>query len=174
MSYTVEKKSRIRKVDNHEIPWFKYLYITQEDTNTIINTWVMEYDFEYLKFKFPDKDPDSLTISRKCYNSGVYRNDLLLKDIVEIEVALNEVDSKRLTNELELYGYEIIDENDKTIAVGPEIKIVIIPKSKDKLGISKIVFSITKELDKQKILQFGEKSILILNKDKTATWNFNI
>ena len=115
-----------------------------------------------------------MKITRKYYNQKSYRSDLLLKDIIEIEIALENLESNKVINELRLYGYSIKRKEEKVICIGPEIKIIIIPRSKNKSGISKLMFSLTTELAEQKIITFGESSKLVINENKTASWYFNI
>ena len=172
----VSKGLRHRQIEDREIPWFYWLGFSIVDTTVtnILGTWVMEYNYEYMKYKFPDKNPDSLKITRKYYNQKSYRSDLLLKDIIEIEIALENLESNIVINELILYGYSIKRKEEKVICIGPEIKIIIIPRSKNKSGISKLMFSLTAELAEQKIITFGESSKLVINKNRTASWYFNI
>jgi hypothetical protein len=162
-----------RNFETGQSPWFYYLTSTLEDSSSSLHTFVMEYDFEYMKYIFPDNDPEEINITRKLYNNS-YRDDLLLKDIIELELALNKFDTNKLLKDFKIYGYQIKHKGKLTIGTGPDIKIIIRTKSELKSGICRIKFSLTdKQYEPQTIL-FGHKSKLILNRDRTAEWHFDI
>ena len=170
------KTIRHRDIEGKKIPWFNYFSINDFDSNRvyILNTWVMEYKYEYLKTKFPDINSDSLELTRKFYLQEDYKSDLLLKNIVEIELALDEPDINKITNELNLFGFQTEKEESVLILTGPEIKLIIRPKSENKSGVCRIKFSLTDKPYEQQTVQFGKKSKLILNSDKTAEWFISI
>ncbi len=174
----VNKGLRYRQIEDRKIPWFYSLIFSIEDsTDTFmlnIWAWVMEYDYEYMKYKYPDKNPDSLKITRKYYNQKEYRSDLLFKDIVEIELALNEFDHNRLVEHLENYGYQIEQKGELIIGNGPDIRIILRAESENEAGICRIKLSLTDKQYEQQTVLFGNKSKLILNADRTAEWYFNI
>jgi len=167
---------RYRQVEDTAIPWFNMLGFSNEDTTVafIVNTWAMEYKYEYMKHKYPDTNPDSLDITRRCYNQKEYRSELLLKDIIEIELALDEPDHNKLLEELKNYGYQIEQNGKLTIGNGPDIKIILRAKFENKSGICRIKFSLTDKEYEQQTVQFSDKSKLILNADRTAEWHFDI
>lgn len=167
---------RSRQIEDREIPWFYWFGFINEDSTAafILNTWLMEYNYEYMKYKFPDIDPESINISRKLYNHKSYQNNLLLKDIIEIELALNEFDHNKLFKELKNYGYQIEEKGKLIIGNGPDIKIILRSKFEKKSGICRIKFSLTDKQYEQQTVLFGNKSKLILNTDRTAEWYFNI
>lgn len=162
--------------EDREIPWFYSLGFGSEDSTAafFLSTWLMEYNYEYMKFKNPDENPDSLRITWKYYNHKVYRSDLLLKDIVEIELALNESDHGKILEELRNYGYQIEQKGELIIGNGPDIRIILRAKSDNKSGICRIKFSLTDKQYEQQTALFGNKSKLILNTDRTAEWYFSI
>ena len=174
----VNKGLKYRQIEDRKIPWFYLLSFSIEDSTamSMLNTWawVMEYNYEYMKFKYPEKNPDSLKITRKYYNQKSYRSDLLLKDIVEIELALNEFDYNRIFEELKNYGYHIEQKGELIIGNGPDIKIILRAKFENKSGICRIKFSLTDKQYEQQTVLFGTKSKLILNTDRTAEWYFYI
>ena len=170
----VEKSIRHLKTDTGEIPWFYYLYSTMEDSSSILSTWLMEYDPEFMNYKFKDIDPGNTDISRKLYNHESYRESLLLRDIVEFELALNRFDTDKLITELKHYGYRMKQEGESFVGKGPDIQIVIRPKTDTQSGICRIKFSLTDRLNDQKTVPFGEKSRLVLDTDGTAEWYFDI
>ena len=172
----VAKGLRTRKVEDIEIPWFYWFGFSNEDSTAkfVLNTWLMEYHHDYMKHKYPDIDPGSISITRKLYNKMYYKEDLLLKNIIEIELALAELDYNKLFEELKNYGYRMERKGERAIAIGPDITIILRAKFEDKSGLCRIKFSLTdKQYDPQTV-QFGDKSKLILNADKTAELYFII
>ncbi len=172
----VVKGMRSRQTEDGEIPWFYWFGFSNEDSTAsfILNTWLMEYHPDYMKHRYPDIDPESINITRKLYTKKYYQEDLLLKNIIEIEFALDELDHNKFVEELKNYGYRMEQKGELTVARGPDIKMILRAKHEDKSGICRIKFSLTgKQYDPQTVL-FGDKSKLILNKDRTAEWHFSI
>ena len=170
-----EKGLRTQKTETGESPWFYFLASAQRDSNSLLSTWLMEYDFKFMKKKFPDLKPETINITRKLYNSDVYRKDLLLKDIIEIELALNQHDRDKFYNELKIYGYQIEQQGELLTAKGPAINIIMHPKSAaNEAGICRIKFSLTDKSYKPKTMIVSPKLKLTLNNDKTADWYFKI
>lgn len=170
----IKKDLRHLRTETGEIPWFYQLYSTKEDSNSILSSWLMEYLIEYVKYKYPDIDPETINITRELYIHNSYKKDLLFKDIIEVEFALDEFDYKELHQELILYGYKIERMGKKLIGEGPNINIIIIDKTKEKSGICRIKFSLNENINRDKTIYFGNKAKLILRTDKTAEWHFNM
>lgn len=170
----IEKGVRHLRTETGEIPWFYFLNSIKEDSGSLLSTWVMEYDVEYMKYKYPDIDPEKISITRELYNHKSYENNLLLKDIIEIELALKEFDHNKLKEELKLYEHQIEQEGEMIIVNGPDIKIILRAKLENKSGICRIKFSLTDKKYEQQTVLFGNKSKLILNTDRTAEWHFSI
>lgn len=167
---------RTRKVEKREIPWFYWFGFSNEDSTAtiLLNTWLMEYHREYIEYKYQDIDPDSISITRRLYNKKYYRDDLLLDDVIEIELAVDEFDFKNLLGELRNYGYRMELKGESVTAVGPEIKIIVRPRSEDNSGLCRIRFALTDKRYEPQTVQFGSKSRLILHEDRTAEWFFSI
>ena len=164
------------KIEDREIPWFYSFGFYSEDSTatSFLSTWLMEYHYEYMKYLLPDIEPESINITRELYNHKRYQNDLLLKDIIEIELALNEFDHNKLVEELKNYGYHIEQRGELLIGNGPDIKIILRAKLENKSGIYRIKFSLNDKQYEQQTVLFSTKSKLILNADRTAEWYFTI
>ena len=172
----ISKGVRTRKVEDLTIPWFHYLGFSNEDSTAtvILNTWLMEYMPNYVKYKYPDVSPDSINITRELYNKKFYRKDLMLEDIIEVEIALDESERFGLVEELMHYGYIMDKRGEEMIAKGPDIVLVIRARSTGISGICRIKFSLTGEQYEPQTVLFGDKSRLILHADGTADWHFDI
>lgn len=167
---------RRREINGVDLPWFEGLGIVTEDTTVrfTTGTWVMEYRREYMAAKFPNLTPDSIEVTRRLYNSESYRNDLLLQDIIEIELAVNEPDYSKLLNDLGLYGYKIEQDEETARAIGLEMNVILRPKSESLAGICRIRFALTDKPYEQHTEVFSDRSKLVLNPDSTADWFFFI
>jgi hypothetical protein len=172
----ISKGIRTRKVEDLTIPWFHYLGFTKEDSTAtaILNTWSMEYLPNYVKYKYPDVSPDEINITRELYNKKNFRRDLMLENIIEIELALDEMERLDLFEELMHYGYILDKRGDETIAKGPDIVIVIRARATSISGICRIKFSLIDKQYEPQTISFGDKSRLILHTDRTADWHFDI
>ena len=170
----IQKDLRHFRTETRDIPWFNYLYSTKRDSSSILSTWVMEYLPEYAKYKFPKIEPEAINITRQLFNHKSYKKDLLLKDIAEVEIALNEYDRIKLKEAMELYGYDVERLGNKLVGKGPNINIIIRDKNEDKTGICNIKFILNGNQHNKQIINFGTKSKLILNTDNTAVWQFSI
>ena len=169
-----EKGSRARQTDAGKIPWFTFLASTSHDTGSILSIWLMEYTPEYMRYKYPDIAADKINITRRFYNHSVYRSDLLLNDIIEIELVLNRSDAHKTISELKAYGFQIGRNGEQDTAKGDGIKIIIYPEQDHKRGIYKIKFSLNDRFYKPQDVVFSPASKLVLNRDRTAEWYFNI
>jgi hypothetical protein len=168
----VKKETRYRKIGDEEIMWFESLYFDYEDPDTIMSNWVMEYKFSYMRQKYADIPDARINISRKLYNRDSYKDSLIFEDIVKIEVALEEKEAKRLAEELRYFGFEINRQDNTVYCKGPEVEIVVIPRSDQKLGICEITMILNRKLEKPICIQFGKNSELSINSDGTAIWSF--
>ena len=86
------KQTMYKNTDKGKQPWFYFITSTTAYTDYKLRIFVMEYDYDFIKSRFLDIDPEAINITRKLYNHQQYRDDLLLKDIIEFDLALNDFD----------------------------------------------------------------------------------
>ena len=99
---------------------------------------------------------------------------MLLKDIVEVELAVDDPDYGKLLDEFKHYGYQVEQKSELTIVKGPEIRLILRAKSENQAGICRIKFSLTGKQYEPQAEILGGKSKLILHTDKIAEWHFYI
>jgi hypothetical protein len=145
-----------------------------------IMTWVMEYHEDFLKKWHPDLAPSSPGIMRKDilerYAANIAKPDLpkdkILKDVIEVNLRLNQQDQEVLKGELNVLDFTFSQEGNKKICTGPDVKIIIDTIEKGVGKITGIKMSCHPNEYKGKAFTFGKKSRLVLDADNTATWIF--
>jgi hypothetical protein len=170
---------RTRELDGIQIPWFTMSAVFYGKQAPDVMTWVMEYHEDFMKKWHPDLIPSSPGITRnhilQRYAAKIASSDLpedkILKDVIEVNIRLNPEDLEAIKGEMEVYGYAILQEGNKTTCSGPDVKIVIDPLENGKGIITGIKMSCRPHRYDGKAFQFG-KSRLILHTDSTATWTF--
>jgi hypothetical protein len=171
---------RTRGLDGAQIPWCTMSGVVYEKTSPDIMTWVMEYHEDFLKKWHPDLDPSAPGITRnhilKRYAAKIAKPDLpkdkILKDIIEVNLKLNQKDLEMLTGELAVFGYAFSQEGNKKIYTGPDVKIIIDTIDSGAGKITGIKMSCHPNRYREEIFAFGENSRLVLHADNTATWIF--
>ena len=127
-----------------------------------------------MKRRFSDIDPEAINITRKLYNHKLFHNELLLKDIIEIDLALNDFDTRKLVEELQIFNYNIEQKENVITGTGADIKVNIKAQTENTSGICRIKFSLIEKPYKPQTIQLSDKSKLILKDDLTAEWYFDI
>lgn len=170
------RQMRRYEVNGVDMPANDFLAFIPEDTvtETLLSTFVMEDQKEFILSMYSEMNPDSVDITRKCKNRKAYRPDLLLQDITEVELALIDYDYHKLTRELTSYGYQIEQTEEVIRAYGPDIQVILRPKSESQVGICRIRFSLTDKPYEEHEEVFSDKSKLVLNSDRSADWFFSI
>lgn len=171
---------RTRELDGVQIPWFSMSAVFYGKTQPDIMTWVMEYHEDFLKMWYPDLDPSPTGIARnqilKRYAAKIEMpdppKDKILKDVIEVNLNLNQQDLAVLTGELSVLEYKFSHEGNKTIGTGPEVRIIINVIEEGQGRITGIKMSCHPHRHKKGSFRFGEKSRLVLHADNTATWTF--
>ena len=163
-----------RNSDKGKIPWFYFLTSSTPYTDYKLRIFVLEYDLNFMKKQFLDLNPEAVNITRILHNHKRYRDDLLLKDIIEFDLALNEYDTRKLVEELHIFKYKVEQKKEIITGTGPGITVNIKPKTKHASGICRIKFSLTERSYKPQVINFSGTSRLILNNDRTAEWYFTI
>ncbi len=171
---------RTREFEGAQIPWFSTTGVFYEETAPDIMTFVMEYHEDFLKKWHPGLAPSSAGITRKDiltrYAAKIAApkqpRAKWLKDVIEINLSLNQKDFELLSGELSVFGYESFTKDDKKICTGPDIKFIIDIIDNGAGQITGIKMSCHSHPYKEKTLKFGKESQLTLHPDNTATWLF--
>ena len=171
---------RNRELDGIQIPWFFMSAVFYGNTAPDIMTWVMEYHEDFLKKWHPDLAPSSPGIMRKDilarYSAKIAKpdrpKDKILKNVVQINLDLNQKDLEILKGELAVFKFALAHEENKLICSGPDVKFVVTLIDSGKGKISGIKMSTHHRRKKETSYSFGKKSRLTLHPDNTATWKF--
>lgn len=159
------------KSDGRDIPIYYATYVEYTDKELPLSTWVTEYHNDYFKSRFPDIKPEDDGITRKQALKRSFKSAMYFQDIIEVTVALDDTQARRLIDELEAFGYTIREEGKKKICLGPDIKFIVTPLTASTGGITKLKMSLLRKKQGQKTYKFGAQSVLTF-KGETATWVF--
>ncbi len=163
---------RKKKAADTVFPWFKQIICEKYKQNYVMDTWILEYDQDYLKNMLPNGSSDDWGITRKHYNKRYFDDSRYLKDITGVTVALDKKNYEALVHKFEIFGYLVIKDGIKTLCKGQGVEYKIIPASLGQVGIQKIKFSLLKAKEGEKLYTFGEDSKIIFYDNLTAEWYF--
>jgi Family of unknown function (DUF5829) len=109
----------------------------------------MELDPGYLAARHPEalvKDP----LSRKQERSWDYRPDQTLDNVVGLTLALDQEKTSELATELGLFGWSVRRTGAGFLAVGPEVKIRVVPAGA-RAGIQQVELRLRRPVPRQTI-----------------------
>jgi hypothetical protein len=98
--------------------------------------------------------------------------DKIFKDVIEVNLQLNQKDLEMLTGELSVFEYKFSHEGNKKICIGPDVKFIVTLIESGHGKITGIKISCHSNQHKKETFEFGEKSRLVLHAGNTATWIF--
>ncbi|HWM69255.1 MAG TPA: DUF5829 family protein [Steroidobacteraceae bacterium] len=154
----VKIHSATRPVGGHAVPWYTATYIDADDDSAMLFGWVSETDPEYLAAQHPNSPIDH-PLSRKQYLAWDFKPDRLLDDVVGLTLALEASELAQLAKELQAIGWTVKREDSGFAAIGPDVKITVVPAVK-KGGLQRIDLRLIKQVPKQEII-FGNAKLIV-------------
>lgn len=142
----IEIDHQVRSTQTGDIPWYTATHLKEPQTTVI---WVMELDPGYLAARHPEatvRDP----LTRQQERSWDYRSDETLDNVVGLTLALDKERASELSTQLGLFGWSIRRAGAGFIAVGPEVKIRVVPAG-TRGGIKQIELRLRRSVPKQTI-----------------------
>jgi hypothetical protein len=118
--------------------------------------WVMELDAGYLAARHPEapvRDP----LSRQQERSWDYRPGQTLDNVVGLTLALDQGKASELATQLGLFGWSVHRTGTGPFAVGPEVKIRVVPAGA-RAGIKQVELRLRRSVPKQRI-QLGNAEL---------------
>ncbi len=161
-----------RKSADTIFPWFKKIVCEKFKQNYVMDSWILEYDKNYLKNMLPDAPASDWGITRKHYNKRYFDDSRYLKDITGVTLALDRKNYDALVQKFQIFGYSVIKDGVRTLCKGQGITYEIIPAALGQIGVQKIKFSLIKPKQEDKLYSFGKDSKLIFYDNLTAEWIF--
>jgi hypothetical protein len=137
-----------RSLPNGVVPWFTEAEITSRGEEAM-HTWFMEIDPGYLAAKHPGSRVEH-PLSRQQYLSWDYRPNRPLDNVVGLTAALNPPEMSQLAKELELVGWAVSRGDGGFVAVGPDVKLTVLPAGKRE-GIQEAELRLQHSVPKQEI-----------------------
>jgi hypothetical protein len=158
----VDIEKQVRTTAAGEIPWFTSTHLKEPRTTAM---WVMELDPGYLAARHPEA-PVENPLSRQPWD---FRPDQTLDDIVGLTVALDKAKATELATQLALFGWSVHRTATGFFAVGPEVKIRVVPAA-GRGGIKQVELRLSRSVPKQRI-QLGNAELrLARNTGQLIFW----
>jgi hypothetical protein len=154
----IEFEKQVRTTSTGEIPWYTSTHMKAPRT---IAMWVMELDPGYLAARHPEapvRDP----LSRQRERSWDYRPDQTLENVVGLTLALNQERTSEFATQLGLFGWSVHRIGAGFSAVGPEVKILVVPAG-ERTGIKQVELQLRRSVPKQTI-QLGNAELHLSGK----------
>ena len=151
----VEVDKQVRTTATGDIPWFTSTHLKEPRATAM---WVMELDPGYLAARHPEapvRDP----LSRRPWD---FRPDQTLDNVVGLTVALDKEKASELATQLGLFGWSVHRTATGFVAVGPEVKIRVVPAGA-RGGIKQVELRLRRSVSKQRI-QLGNAQLRLAGK----------
>jgi hypothetical protein len=144
----IEITTTPRTTPTGTIPWFTSTHI-KGDAPESMETWFMENDPGYLAAMHPGATIEN-PFSREQSLSWYFLPDHELDNITGITAALKAAEIAQLATELKLIGWQVRALNKGFVAVGPDLKLVVLPAGA-RAGIQQIDLRLRRSVPKQNI-----------------------
>lgn len=163
----IEIGNQVRTTATGDIPWYTATDI-KADGHEAMATWVMELDPGYLAARHPESRVTN-PLDRQEGNSWDYRSDQTLDNVVGLTLALNREKRFELATELRLLGWSVHRIGAGFFAVGPDVKIRIVPAGA-RAGIQQVELRLHRPVPKQTI-QLGNAELRLAgNAGQLVLW----
>ena len=134
--------------------------------------WAMEYHHDF-KNRMTDgrSDPGDITREKSAppYAHHPHKH---FNDIVSVTAAVSDVRRKNLVNLLRAMGYEVRARGDVTVCRGNENIVKLVPRTNEGYAIQRIVVSLMRPKDGQRVYRFGPDVTLTFGDGLEAEWTF--
>lgn len=167
----VQEGVRTKVLAGEEFPWFKVATIVPADGHPMFSDWVMEYDPGFMKHRYADLQPEEDGITRRQYLERSFRNDRLLGDVDEVDVALAPARADLLLRELRIFGYTVLSEGRETTLQGPDIRIRLVVQTGTRSGVVGFGMRLLRDVGSGTTYRFGGGSTLTL-RGRAGRWDF--
>jgi hypothetical protein len=168
----VASSVRTVRLGEETIPWFHYVRVEYHNPGRHVSTWVMEYHAAFAAFLAARKGgaPIAGNLTRRDALAARFSSTRLLRDVVGVTLALDDVESDRLRRQLLAFGYVVSQVGDGHIASGPDVRIALVPASGGRRGVMAIELALLRRKSGRTRYELGPRSVLTFHDDLTATW----
>ena len=118
----------------------------------------MEIDPGFLAAKHPG-EPIEHPLGREQYMKWRFLPDHPLDDVVGLTAALDPADTAQLATELELVGWSVRRRANGFVAVGPDVKLTVVPAG-SRAGIQQVELRLRQSVLRQQI-ELGSAKLLL-------------
>jgi hypothetical protein len=151
----IEIEKQVKTTATGDIPWYTLTYLNLKELQKTA-MWVMELDPGYLAAIHPEA-PVTDPLSRQRERSWDYRPDQTLNNVVGLTLAVDKEKTSELATQFELFGWSVHRTGKGFLAVGPEVKIRVVPADA-RTGIKQIELRLRRSVPKQTI-QLGNAEL---------------
>jgi hypothetical protein len=149
----IEIDKQVRTTATGDTPWYTSTHLKEPQTTAM---WVMELDPGYLAARHPEA-PVQDPLSRQQERSWDFRPDQTLDNVVGLTLALDKEKTSELATQLGLFGWSVHRTGTGFVAVGPEVKIRVVPATA-RGGIKQVELRLRRSVPKQRI-QLGNAEL---------------
>jgi hypothetical protein len=140
-----------------DIPWFTSTDIKSAGPEAL-STWFMEVAPGFLAARHPG-EPIEHPLSREQYLKWRFRPERPLDDVVGLTASLDPAAATQLATELELVGWAVRRGAGGFVAVGPDVKLTVVPAG-SRAGIQQVELRLRHSVLRQKI-ELGNAQLLL-------------
>jgi Family of unknown function (DUF5829) len=154
----IDIDKQVRATATGDIPWYTSTHLKELQTTAM---WVMELDPGYLAARHPEapvRDP----LSRQQERSWDFRPDQTLDDVAGLTLALDKEKASELATQLRIFGWSVHRTGSGFFAVGPEVKIRVIPVGV-RGGIQQVELRLHRSVPTQ-VIQLGNAELRLAGK----------
>lgn len=167
----VEMEAVPRSFPQGEVPWFTATDIKSSGA-VKLSTWFMEIDPGYLAAKHPGSRI-AHPLSRRQYLSWDFLPERPFENVVGLTAALHRVDMGQLASELELAGWVVQRAGGGFVAIGPDVKVTVVPAAGARTGIMQAELRLSQSVPSQEIALGDVKLLLEGETARFVFWTSN-
>jgi hypothetical protein len=161
----IDIDKQVRTTATGDIPWYTSTHLKEPQTTAM---WVMELDPGYLAARHPEapvRDP----LSRQQERSWDFHSDQTLDNVTGLTVALDKEKASELATQLGLFGWSVRRTGTGFIAVGPDVKIRVVPAGV-RGGIQQVELHLRRSVPTQ-VIQLGNAELRLAgNTGQLVLW----
>jgi hypothetical protein len=167
-----------RQYNGLQIPWFYMLDLENFFPNSVLDSWVMEYQPRFLAEWHPETGGAKTGILREQILQR-YREVLpnvpqrpFLEDVIGLTIAADGASIAKMKELCEDFGYHASTDREATVLEGPDFALRLIPETASARGIKQVIFRVRRSPTGQSQFTFGSRSVLSFQHNGRAVWAF--
>jgi hypothetical protein len=167
-----------REYNGLQIPWFYMLDLENFFPNSVLDSWIMEYQSRFLAEWHPETGRAKTGIRRERIlqrYKAVLPNATqrpLFEDVIGLTIAADGATIAKMKELCENFGYRASLDREATVLEGPDFALRLIPETASARGIKQVIFRVRRNPTGQSEFTFGPRSVLKFQHNGRAVWVF--